>query len=266
MCFSLSAPGRKSAYVQCSSLENQTLSVRAMLYIFSETCKRPLKQFNRFGQWRNSPTTCTVRISYVIREAWRNTVLNSWWKQETWPCRGLWHFWGCRVAGEKGRLTSFSTFLCMPPLQVQIHSYTFFFFFFIYARSLLHRSCNWTASPLAASTGTSRTVVTTCSSAVFTCGCGYAYWCVFPQRKTASKARAYFSGNVALEVKEIKDHFSPKWLISPNLQFCRNIFKLESRQLKQSTFLPAGYANAKIDPLCIRMLIYLDVTEMKELN
>ena len=127
MSFSLSTPGRKSACVQCSSLENQTLRVRAMLYIFSETCKRPLKQLNHFGQWRNSPITCTIRISYTIREVWRNTVSSSWWKQETWRCRGLWHFWGCRVASEKGRLISFSTLLCMPPLQVQMHSYTFFF-------------------------------------------------------------------------------------------------------------------------------------------
>lgn len=84
--------------------------------------------------------------------------------------------------------------------------------------------------------------------------------------ETALKARAYSSGNTASEGKEINDHFSPKWLISPILQCCRNIFKLESCQLKQSTFLPAGYANVKIDALCIKMLMHLDVTERKELH
>lgn len=125
MRFSLSTPGKKSACVQRSSLENQTHRVGDTLYIFTETCKKPLELLNCFGQWRTSPITCTIRISYKIREVWGNTISSSWWKQ-MWQSRGLWHFWGCRVASEKGRLISFSTLLCMPLLQVQMHSYIFF--------------------------------------------------------------------------------------------------------------------------------------------
>lgn len=113
-------------------------------------------------------------------------------------------------------------------------------FFLLLAEQTVQLNC----CPLATSTGSSHAVVTTHSSAVFTCGCGYACWHVFPQRKTTSKARAYSPGNIASEGREINDHFSPKWLISPNLQFCRNVFKSESRQLKKSTFVPAGYINA----------------------
>lgn len=63
----------------------------------------------------------------------------------------------------------------------------------------------------------------------------------------------------------MNDHFSSKLLISPNLQFCRNVFKSERRQLKKSTFLPVGYTNTKIDPLCIKMLMYLDVTKRRKI-
>lgn len=197
----------------------------------------------------------------MITEVGRNTVLLFWWKRETWQY-SFQHLWGCRVTGEKGRQISFSTLLCLSPPQVQMHT---FLNFFDYVCSLLHRQYNWAADPLEASRGTSPTMETTCSSAGFSCGCVYSYWYVFPQSKTAAKATAYSSGNIASEGRERNHNFSQKWLISPNLQFSRNVFTSKSCQLKQSTFLPAGYANAKIDPLCIKTLKYLDVTERKEL-